>query len=70
MCWSNFFNWLRDKSICTKLVNVVNTYLSNSLKLKSVKFNVEHDIDEIEYWLDEDVKVYRPGVIEVALKNL
>jgi hypothetical protein len=53
------------KALINKILDEVNMY-----RLKSVKFNAEHDIDEIEYWLDEDVKVYRPGVIEVALKNL
>lgn len=39
-------------------------------KFKFVYFKNEYDLDEIEYWLEEGAVVYRPGVIEVALKQL
>ena len=39
-------------------------------KFKFVYFKNEYDLDEIEYWLEEGAIVYRPGVIEVALKQL
>lgn len=40
------------------------------MKFTAINFFDDYDIDQIEYWLDSGATIYRPGVIEVALKQL
>jgi hypothetical protein len=58
-----------DQKLCTQMIekglNELKTY-----KFKVAYANNEGELDQLDYWLEEGATIYRPGVIEVALKLL